>query len=101
MSSFRHRLGWSNVFSLVVFLVIFLTVILTAVVAFSLDATVILLLASAVLFGSIFGELRETWQVEPPFSLERVFFRTFEWLSLAVAGYIILAVIGSNANQSL
>ena len=68
-----------------------------AVIGFSLDATIILVLAAAVLFGSIFGELRDTWNAERRFSSARVFFRTFEWLSLAVAGYIILSVIGTNS----
>ena len=70
------------------------------VAGFSLDTIVIILLFVSVLFGSIFGELRDTWNAERPFSLVRVFFRTFEWLSLAVAGYIILSVIGSNAGTS-
>ena len=71
-----------------------------AVIGFSLDATIILVLAAAVLFGSIFGELRDTWNAERRFSAARVFFRTFEWLSLAVAGYVILSVIGSNSTPS-
>lgn len=74
--------------------------ILLVVNVFARDIGVISALSVVVLFGSIFGELRDTWSTERRFSLAKVFFRTFEWLSLAVAGYIILSVIGSNAFAS-
>ena len=70
--------------------------VLVAAVGFSMDMAAVSILSSAVLLGSFFGELRDTWNAERQFSTTRVFFRTFEWLSLAVAGYVILAVIGSN-----
>ena len=72
--------------------------ILFVVNVFARDLVIISALSVVVLFGSIFGELRDTWNAERPFSAARVFFRTFEWLSLAVAGYIILSVINSNRN---
>ena len=70
------------------------------VTVFALDTAIIIALSSVVLFGSIFGELRDTWNTERQFSLARVFFRTFEWLSLVVAGYIILSVIGVDGSPS-
>ena len=76
-----------------------LTVLPMAIVWLSLNSAVILLFSIAALSGGFFGELRDTWNTERPFSLARVFFRTFEWLSLAVAGYIILSVIGTNVNK--
>ena len=80
----------------VTFGLILLVIVPLAAVGFSLDGIVMVLLCIAVLSGSFFGEWRDTWNTEREFSLARVFFRTFEWLSLAVAGYIILSVIGSN-----
>jgi hypothetical protein len=74
----------------------FVIAILFVVNMFARDLVVISALSIVVLFGSIFGELRDTWNSGRQFSPVRVFFRTFEWLSLAVAGYIILSVIGSN-----
>lgn len=77
-----------------------LVVVPTAITRLSLNPTVVLLFSIAALSGGFFGELRDTWNTERPFSFARVFFRTFEWLSLAVAGYIILSVIGSNTFAS-
>ena len=68
----------------------------TAITRLSLNPAVVLLFAIAALSGGFFGELRDTWNTERPFSFTRVFFRAFEWLSLAIAGYIILSVIGVN-----
>ena len=84
----------------VTFGLILLVIVPLAAVGFSLDGIVMFLLCIAVLSGSFFGEWRDTWNTEREFSLARVFFRTFEWLSLAVAGYIILSVISSNAFAS-
>ena len=77
-----------------------LTVLPIAIFWLSLNTTIIFLFSVAALSGGLFGELRDTWNAERPFSLARVFFRTFEWLSLAIAGYIILSVIGVNANTT-
>ena len=74
--------------------------VLTASVGFEVNMMAVSALALAVLLGSFFGEFRETWKADQPFSPARVFFRTFEWLSLAVAGYIVLSVIGSNVFES-
>jgi hypothetical protein len=71
-----------------------------AIMGFALDVSIILVLSVAVLLGSIFGERRDTWSTDRQFSSARVFFRTFEWLSLAVAGYIILSVIGTNTDTA-
>lgn len=78
----------------------FVIAVLFVVNVLARDLVVISALSIVVLFGSIFGELRETWNAGQQFSPARVFFRTFEWLSLAVAGYIILSVIGSNVIAS-
>lgn len=72
--------------------------ILFVVNVFAHDPVIISALSVVVLFGSIFGELRDTWNAERPFSAARVFFRTFEWLTLAMAGYIVLSVISDNRN---
>ena len=77
-----------------------LAIITSAIIWLSLNAAVVILLSFAVLSGGVFGELRDTWNGERQFSLPRVFFRTFEWLSLAVAGYIVLSVIGGNTSLS-
>ncbi len=77
-----------------------LVIVPTAITWLSLKPTVILLFSIAALSGGFFGELRDTWNTERPFSFARVFFRAFEWLSLAVAGYIILSVIGINLGTS-
>ena len=82
----------------VLFGVVLITAILAAVIGFSLDAIITFLLAAAVLSGGIFGELRDTWDTERRFSVPRAFFRTFEWTSLAVAGYIIFSVITNGAD---
>ena len=74
-----------------------LLAIVTAVTAFALSGWPVVALFGFVLVGSVFGELREVWQSEAQFSSARVLFRTAEWGSLAVAGYIILSVIGVNA----
>ena len=74
--------------------------VLIASVGFEVNMMAVLVLTLAVLLGSFFGEFRETWKTQQPFSPARVFFRTFEWLSLAVAGYIILSVIGSDTIAS-
>ena len=74
--------------------------VLTAAAGFGVNTAAVSVLALAVLLGSFFGEIRETWNTEQQFSLAKVFFRTFEWLSLAVAGYIILSVIGNNTFAS-
>lgn len=84
----------------VTFGLILLVIVPLAAVGFSLDGIVMFLLCIAVLSGSFFGEWRDTWNTEREFSLARVFFHTFEWLSLAVAGYIVLSVISSNAFAS-
>ena len=93
---FRDREGIYASF-LVVALVV---VVLTASVGFEVSMMPVSVLTLAVLLGSFFGEIRETWKTEQSFSPTRVFFRTFEWLSLAVAGYIILSVIGINTFAS-
>ena len=77
-----------------------LLAILTAVTAFALSGWPIIALFGFVLMGSVFGELREVWRSDTQFSSARVLFRTAEWGSLAVAGYIILSVIGVNASLS-
>ena len=97
MLRFRHLAEWAAVSTLAVALLIAIPV---AAVVFALNASIIMLLSGAVLVGSIFGELKDTWNTDRQFSSARVFFRTFEWLSLAIAGYIILSVIGSNAGTS-
>lgn len=97
MSSLTRVREW---LAAVIFGVILLVVVPIATVWFSLDGIIIFLLCIAVLSGSFFGEWKDTWSTERQFSLARVFFRTFEWLSLAVAGYIILSVIGVNASPS-
>ena len=84
----------------ITFGIILLVIVPLAAVGFALDGIVMFLLCIAVLSGSFFGEWRDTWNTEREFSLARVFFRTFEWLSLAVAGYIVLSVIGSNVFES-
>jgi hypothetical protein len=71
-----------------------------AVNAFALDIVIVGALAVAVLSGSFFRELGDGWNVPGQFSWAKVFFRTFEWFSLAVAGYAILSVIGNNAATS-
>ena len=86
--------------TIAVFSVGLTTATFAAIVGFSLNPVTAFLLALAVLVGSTFGEFRDTWGTERQFSLARVFFRTFEWLSLAVAGYIILSVIGVNGSPS-
>ena len=83
-----------------ILVVALVVVVLTASVGFEVSMIPVLVLALAVLLGSFCGEFRETWKTEQPFSPTRVFFRTFEWLSLAVAGYIILSVIGSDTFAS-
>lgn len=70
--------------------------IVTAVTAFALSGWPVVALFGFVLMGSVFGELREVWRSEAQFSSARVLFRTAEWGSLAVAGYIVLSVIGDN-----
>ena len=75
-----------------------LVIVPTLITRLSLNPTVVLLFSVAGLSGGFFGELRDTWNTDRPFSFTRVFFRTFEWLSLAVAGYIVLSVISSNAS---
>ena len=77
---------------------VFVIAILFVVSVFAHDIVIISGLSVVVLFGSIFGELRDTWSTDRRFSPARVFFRTFEWLSLALAGYIVLSVIGSDSN---
>ncbi len=77
-----------------------LVIVPTAVIWLSLSPAVVSLFSIAALSGGFFGELRDTWNTERPFSFARVFFRAFEWLSLAVAGYIILSVISSNTFAS-
>ena len=67
---------------------------------FGRDIVVISALSIVVLSSSIFGELRDKWNSTQPFSLARVFFRTFECFRLAAAGYIILTVIGNGAGIS-
>ena len=74
-----------------------LVIVPTAIIWLSLNPTAILLFSIAALSGGFFGELRDTWATERRLSLARIFFRTLEWLSLAVAGYIVLSVISSNA----
>lgn len=83
-----------------IFGIILLFIVPTTTVWLSLDGIVIFLLCIVVLSGSFFGEWQDTWNTERQFSLARVFFRTFEWLSLAVAGYIVLSVIGSSTSLS-
>ena len=83
-----------------IFGVVLLVAIPAAAALFALEGLIVLLLCAAVLSGSFFGEWRDTWNTERPFSLARVFFRTFEWLSLAVAGYIIFSVITSGADSA-
>lgn len=97
MRHFLRNREWIYVFILSIALFV---AVLTAAVGFSLDIATMSVLSLAVLFGSFFGELRDTWNTERQFSSARMFFRTFEWLSLAVAGYIILSVIGVNGNPS-
>ncbi len=75
-----------------------LVIVPIALVWLSLNPTIIFLFSIAALSGGFFGELRDTWGTERRFSLARMFFRTLEWLSLAVAGYVILSVIGVNGN---
>ena len=77
-----------------------LVIVPTVITRLSLNPTVVLLFSIAALSGGFFGELRDTWNTERHFSFARVFFRAFEWLSLAVAGYIILSVIGINLGTS-
>ncbi len=91
-----NREGLAAVFSSIVVLV----AIPVAVIWFSLEAATVAWLTAAVLFGGAFGELRDTWNGQRRFSPARVFFRTFEWLSLVTAGYIVLSVIGGNASPS-
>ena len=93
---FGHR-EWVVIATCGIVLTIAIPIVVTV---FSLGAAIIIALSVVVLFGSIFGELRDTWSTERQFSLARVFFRTFEWLSLAVAGYIILSVIGISGSPS-
>ena len=90
---------WERVVAAICGLVLVIA-ILFVVNVFARDLVIISALSVVVLFGSIFGELRHTWSAERAFSAARVFFRTFEWLSLAVAGYIILSVISGNGNIS-
>ena len=97
MSSFSNTREW---IAAAVFGAVLLAAVVVAIIGFSLDGIVVLLLAVAVLSGGLFGELRDTWNTERQFDPLRVFFRTFEWLSLAIAGYIILSVIGVNANTT-
>ena len=73
-----------------------LLAVVTAVTAFALSGWPVIALFGFVLMGSVFGELREVWKSETQFSSARVLFRTAEWGSLAIAGYIVLSVIGSN-----
>lgn len=80
--------------------VILLLAVVTAITAFALSGWPVIALFAFVLMGSVFGELREVWRSEIPFSSARVLFRTAEWGSLAVAGYIILSVIGVNGSPS-
>ena len=96
MAFFRNR-EWSYVSILYIALTV---AVLTAVIGFSLAMVAMSVLSSAVLLGSFFGEIRDTWNTERRFSSARMFFRTFEWLSLAVAGYIVLSIIGVNGASS-
>ena len=77
-----------------------MVIVPTAITRLSLNPAIVLLFAIAALSGGFFGELRDTWNTERPFSFTRVFFRAFEWLSLAIAGYIILSVIGASGGIS-
>ena len=77
-----------------------LVIVPTAVFSLSLNPTIILMFSIAVLSGGFFGELRDTWATARRFSFARMFFRTFEWLSLAVAGYIALSVSSVNPSAS-
>ena len=97
MSRFFGSREWIAVYIIIAAL---LVVVPITVVWLSLSPVIILLFSIAALSGGTFGELRDTWDEERQFSLARVFFRAFEWLSLAVAGYIILSVIGVNASLS-
>ena len=88
---------WEKVAVAICGLVLVIAIIFVVNV-FARDPVIISALSVVVLFGSIFGELRETWNTDRPISGARIFFRTFEWLSLAVAGYIVLSIISGNGN---
>ena len=94
-----HSGNWERVVVAICALA-FVLAILLIVDVFARDLVVISGLSLFMLFGGVFGELRETWNSNRPFSFARVFFRTFEWLSLAIAGYIVLSVIAGSGGLS-
>ena len=77
-----------------------LVIVPAAIFWLSLNPAIIFLLSVAAISGGLFGELRDTWDSERRFSAARMLFRTFEWLSLAVAGYVILSIIGDNTTAT-
>ena len=54
--------------------IVILVAVSVVVIGFSLEAVTITLLYVAVLFGSMFGKLKDTWNAGRPFSPARVFF---------------------------
>lgn len=65
------------------------------VVVFPLQPWHVVLVVVVVTLSSIFAELRDGWQTtSQPSSPERVLFRTAQWATLAVAGYIVVQVLG-------
>ena len=61
---------------------------------FPLQFQPVALVAVCAVVGSAFAELKDTWKSDSQqFSIPRVLFRTAQWATLAVAGYIVVQVL--------
>ena len=70
--------------------------IIVTVWVFPLHTRSVALVAVCVISGSAFAELKDTWKSgSQQFSVPRVLFRTAQWGTLAVAGYIVVQVLGN------
>ncbi len=70
--------------------------VILAVSIFPLATGNIVLVTVCAFLASLFAEIKDSWkQANRQFSVPRVIFLTAQWAMLAVAGYIVVQVLGN------